>query len=97
MGEADEWVRLAVENSLDPRAGKSEIAARRALSSAAFWEAMPSVDLVGSLGGNGLAGTAQDVVFGSDTLRTTVGGGFCDAASRGDGWGVPVVERRRAK
>jgi outer membrane protein TolC len=81
LEEADELVRLAVENSLDLRAGKSEIAARRSLSSAAFWEAMPSVDLVGSLGGNGLAGTAQDVVFGSDTLRTTVGGGFGDAAS----------------
>jgi outer membrane protein TolC len=95
VGDTDEWVRLAIDNSLDLKAGKSEIAARRALSSAAFWEAMPSVDLVGSVGGNGLAGTAQDVVFGSDTLRTTVGGGFNDAASQAMGseypsWSVGV-------
>jgi len=95
VGDADEWVRMAIENNLDLRAGKSEIAARRALSSAAFWEVMPSVDLVGSVGGNGLAGSAQDVVFGSDTLRTTVGGGLGDAASQAMGseypsWSVGV-------
>jgi len=37
---------------------------------------------VGSIGGNGLAGTAQDVIFNNDTLRTTVGGGFTDALSQ---------------
>ena len=84
------------------RASTSERPRRRSrrdarLSSAAFWEALPSVDLVGSLGGNGLAGTAQDVVFGSDTLRTTVGGGFGDAASQAIEERVPVVERRCAR
>jgi outer membrane protein TolC len=81
LGDADEWVRLAIEKNLELRAGKSEIEANRALSNAAFWEALPSVDLVGSIGGNGLAGSAQNVVFGGDTLRTTVGGGFGDATS----------------
>jgi outer membrane protein TolC len=95
VGDTDEWVRLAIENSLDLKAGKSEIAARRALSSAAFWEMMPSVDLVGSVGGNGLAGTPQDVVFGSDTLRTTVSGELSDATNQAVGseypsWSVGV-------
>jgi len=93
--DVDDLVRLAIEKSLDLRAAGADVAAQRALSSAAAWEALPSVDLVASLGGNGLAGTAQDVVFGSDTLRTTVGGGFGDAASQAlDGefpsWSVGV-------
>ncbi len=40
------------------------------------------MSLVGSLGGRGLSGTAQDVVFGSDTLRTNVGGDLSDAVSQ---------------
>jgi outer membrane protein TolC len=91
----DDLVRLAIEKSLYLRAAGADVSAQRALSSAAGWEALPSVDLVASLGGNGLAGTAQDVVFGSDTLRTTVGGGFGDATSQAlDGefpsWSVGV-------
>ena len=82
MEDADELVRLAIEKSLDLRATTAEIAAARVLSNAARWEALPSVDLVASLGGNGLAGTARDVVFGSDTLRTAVGGRLGDAASQ---------------
>jgi outer membrane protein TolC len=40
------------------------------------------VDILGSLGGNGLSGTAQDVVFQGDTLRTTRGGDFGSAVSQ---------------
>jgi outer membrane protein TolC len=40
---------------------------------------LPRVDLTASLGGSGLAGTAQNVIFNGDTLRTTVGGTFGDA------------------
>jgi outer membrane protein TolC len=49
------------------------------MARAASWAALPKLDLVGGIGGNGLAGTGQDVIFGSDTLRTSVGGGFGDA------------------
>ena len=38
-----------------------------------------SVDLLGSVGGNGLAGTGREVVFGSDTLKTAIAGGYGDA------------------
>lgn len=78
--EADSMVAYALAGNLQLQAARSDVEAKRALSSAAFWESLPRVDFVGSLGGNGLAGTAQDVIFGSDTLRTTVGGVFSDAA-----------------
>ncbi len=78
--DEDVLVKLAVENNLDLRAGKAEIVARQALSKAAYWESLPSVDLVGSLGGSGLSGSPQDVIFGNDTLRTNVQGPFGDAA-----------------
>ena len=40
---------------------------------------LPTVDLVGSLSGAGLSGAGRDVIFGSDTLRTTNTGDFVDA------------------
>jgi outer membrane protein TolC len=80
VGDVDVLVRLAVEKNLDLEAARKDVASRRALSDASGWEALPSVDLVGSLGGSGLSGNPRDVVFGSDTLRTTVSGGFGDAA-----------------
>ncbi|MBI1807336.1 MAG: TolC family protein [Ignavibacteria bacterium] len=77
--EVNVLVKQAIQNNLELQAAKADVEAKRALSSAALWGALPSINLVGSLGGSGLTGTAQDVIFGSDTLRTTVGGGFGDA------------------
>ncbi len=42
----------------------------------------PQVDLVGTLGANGLSGEVQDVIFGADTLRSGSGGTFADALAR---------------
>ncbi len=75
-------INQAIQNNLGIKAAESDVEAKRALASAAWWEALPSVNLVGSLGGNGLSGTPQDVIFGSDTLRTTVNGDFSDAVSQ---------------
>jgi len=72
-------VRQALQNNLSIQAANADVEARRALSKAAFWEALPKVDLVGAIGGSGLTGTPQDVFFGGDTLRTTVSGTFGDA------------------
>ncbi len=80
--DADGLVREAIARNLALHASRSDIDARRTLARAATWEALPTVNLIGSLGGNGLAGTARDVVFGSDTLRTTVSGGLGDAISQ---------------
>ncbi len=82
MDPVDVLVERAIQNNLDLRAAQQDVEAIRTLAKAAGWEALPSVDLVGSLGGNGLSGTAQDVIFGSDTLRTTAGGSFGDALSQ---------------
>jgi len=57
-------------------------AARRSLEErlrGAKWNAYPRLDLVGSVGGGGLAGEGREVVFGSDTLRTDASGGYGDA------------------
>jgi len=69
LEDVDVLVQQAVQKNLELQAAQADVEAQRALSKAATWEALPSVDLVGSLGGNGLLGTAQDVVFGGDTLR----------------------------
>ncbi len=73
-----ELVDLALARNLDLRALHGLLAAARERSRAAGWRALPTLDLLASLGGNGLAGTARDVVFpgSSDTLRTKISGGF---------------------
>lgn len=80
LGDVEDWVRVAAERNLNLAAAEADVEAVRALWKAARWEALPSLDLVGSIGGNGLAGSPQDVVFGSDTLRTDVSGSLGDAS-----------------
>jgi outer membrane protein len=74
--DVDLLVERALENNLEIQAAKADVEAGRALSRAAFWEALPSVDLMASLGGTGLSGSAQNVIFNNDTLRTTREGTF---------------------
>jgi outer membrane protein len=70
-------------DSLVARAGRSNQALRaaacfvqsvRARERGARWDALPRLDFVGSLGGNGLTGTGHDIFFGGDTLRTATNG-----------------------
>ena len=75
-------VRQAIVNNLDLQAAQHDIDAAQALASAASWEALPSVNFVGSLGGSGLAGSPQNVIFNGDTLRTTREGAFGDAVTQ---------------
>jgi outer membrane protein len=79
---ADELVEEAWQRNLELQASQADLEAHKALADAAFWEAFPSLDVVGSIGGNGLSGQAQNVVFGGDTLRTTVGGRFGQALNQ---------------
>ena len=78
----EELINYAFEKNLDLQASKADADAIRTLASAAKWEALPSVDVMGSLGGNGLSGTGQDVIFGGDTLRATAMGDLGDAVSQ---------------
>ncbi len=81
-GPVDTIVEHARRNNLDLQAAQAEVDAARTLASAAGWEMLPTVNLLGSLGGNGLSGSPQDIIFNGDTLRTTVNGGFSDALSQ---------------
>lgn len=82
MEPVDRLVKYALQSNLDLQAAQANVEAARRLAKAAGWEALPSVDLVGSIGGNGLAGTPQEVIFGSDTLLTNRGGSLGDALSQ---------------
>ena len=63
---------------------------------AASWQALPQVDLVGSISSNGLGGTAQEVSFpGFDPLHTATSGSFGNVLSqifqrKFPGWSVGV-------
>lgn len=78
----DLLLERARTNNLDLQAAGKDVEAMRVLADAALWEALPRVDLVGSLGSSGLTGASQDVIFGGDTLRTLRGGSFTDALSQ---------------
>ncbi len=82
VDDVDVLVATTLENNFQLKAAKSDVEARRTLSNAAFWEALPSVDLVASLGANGLSGAARDVVFNTDTLRTQNGGKFAQSLNQ---------------
>lgn len=75
-------VERALKNNLDLSAAQQDVEAARTLADAAGWEALPSVNLVGSLGGSGLAGTNQAVIFNNDTLHIARSGSFNDALSQ---------------
>jgi outer membrane protein len=78
----DSLVARAFRNNLDLRASQNDVEAAQVLADASHWEALPRVDLVGSIGGTGLAGNPQDVIFNGDTLRITQNGTFGDALSQ---------------
>ncbi|MBI5473678.1 MAG: TolC family protein [Ignavibacteriae bacterium] len=78
--QPEKLVEEAVEKNLTLQAAQADIEAQRALADAAFWEALPQVDFVGSLGGNGLTGVPQDVFFNGQPLpRSTRSGSLGDA------------------
>jgi len=72
-------VDYAIKNNLDLQAAQKEIDAAEALARAASWEWLPTVNLVGSLSGNGLGGDPHTVIFGTDTLITSQNGSLYDA------------------
>ena len=92
----DSLVARALRSNREVRAAERIAAAARAEAQGAAWDALPAVDLVGSVGGHGLSGTPRDIIFLGDTLRTTLDkGDFSDAWSQaveGDfpAWSVGV-------
>ena len=80
--EVEEVVEQAIAGNHEIQARRALLDQVRGLAGAARWNALPTLDLVGALGGNGLSGTGRDVVFGADTLRTSIDGGFADSWSQ---------------
>ena len=95
---ADKLVAVAIAHNPDLEALARNADAVRAYERGAVWDARPTLDLVGAIGGNGLSGTAQDVYFpGSSTpVRTDIDGGAGDGINQVFGgdyptWNVGVV------
>lgn len=82
LASVDQVVADAMWDNKSLVALRADVEALKALANGADRNRLPTMDLVGSLGGNGLSGTGQDVIFGTDTLRSTVTGGYGDALSQ---------------
>ncbi len=74
----------AFEQNRGLRAAEMDLEAARSLESGGKWNAWPTLDLVGSIGGNGLSGTAQQIEFGGETFTSEFDG---DA---GDSWSQAI-------
>lgn len=94
----EDFLRRALQNNSNLRAAQADLRSLRAREKGARWGMLPRLDLVGSIGGNGLAGRGQPIIFGGDTLSTSVSGGFGDALRESMGmdfrnWSVGVEFR----
>lgn len=81
VADQDSLVAVAMRHNPDLQALSRDADALRALAGGAAWDARPTLDLIGSLGGNGLSGSPQDVFFPGDPtpVRTTIDGGRGDS------------------
>jgi len=78
IAPVEELVDNAIEQNHSLRSQREAVNQIRALAKGAAWDALPTLDFLGSLGGNGLSGRPQEVIFGADTLRTDISGDFGD-------------------
>jgi outer membrane protein TolC len=75
----DTLVARAVRWNRQLAARERDVAAVQALADGAAWDALPALDLYGSLGGVGLSGDAQVIEFGGETYSTRFTGDRGDA------------------
>jgi outer membrane protein TolC len=79
-------VTTAQARSLQVAAAERGVAIARALAAGARTNALPQLDLFGSLGGRGLAGTGREVIFdfggGPDTLTSDLDTGLGDTVDQ---------------
>ena len=85
--DQDALVAVAMQRNHELQAIAQDTEALRALERGAVWDARPSLDLLGSLGGNGLTGSPTE---GSDPLRTDINGGRGDSVSQSLGRDYPT-------
>jgi len=86
----DELVARALERNEELRAAQADLAAAEARARAAGWDRLPRLDVSGSLGGNGLAGTAREVAFLDTTLVIDESGGFSESFGEVTGRDFPT-------
>jgi outer membrane protein TolC len=88
----DTLVAVVMDRNPELQALAADVEAVRARERGATWDARPTLDLVGGLGGNGLAGSPRDVYFpGSDTpVRTSVSGDRGESVSQVFGRDYPT-------
>ena len=82
LAKVDDVVADAVSKNIALKAFRADTEVLKTLARSADREKLPTVDLLVALGGAGLSGTGQDVVFGADTTRATATGGYGDALSQ---------------
>jgi outer membrane protein TolC len=82
IAPVDEVVAQSVEDNYRLQAAKHDIENAKVLAKAAGWEVLPSLDLIGSLGGNGLAGTGRDIVFNGQTFPGPANSQLSDALNQ---------------
>lgn len=82
LADIETLVDSAIHNNLELQAARADIEVARVLSRAAGWEALPSLDLIGSIGGNGLTGRGQDITFQGITIPGPKSGTRGDALSQ---------------
>jgi outer membrane protein TolC len=88
--DQDSLVALALRRNHELRAVERQVAAAKERARRARWNILPSLDLLGAVGGTGLAGTGREVIFGADTLRTDVSGGFGESWAQVRGRDFPT-------
>lgn len=91
----DELIEHALNSNLELLATQNEVESVNSLVKAADWELLPRLDIVGSLSSSGISGNPQDVIFGSDTLRSTTSGSFGDVLEqvyrrKFPGWSIGI-------
>lgn len=82
----DEALAQAIESSPELQAAERRLRAAEVRARGARWDALPALDLTGSIGGNGTAGKVRE---GSDTLRVSIDGSSGDAISQALGRDFP--------
>lgn len=78
----DSLLARTFRNNTSLLVAQHDLRAIEARAEGAKWNGLPELDLVGGLGGTGLAGDPRPVIFGGDTLRVGVQGGYGEAMSQ---------------
>lgn len=77
--DVNEIVIQSIAGNYQIQAAKKDVENAKVLADAADWEVLPKLDLIGSIGGNGLAGTGRNIVFNGQTFPAPQSSALSDA------------------